>query len=836
MLPRRAPLCLAVLALLSLAFRGGLGQEGKSPPGSPQPTRVDRFGDPLPAGALARFGSFRGRAGIGNHLRAACNPARNLLATAGLDPTLHLFDMTSGQRLRSINHDDASAGPIALSPDGAIVAVESRADIRLFDTATGRPLRDLVGHLSRLDALAFSPDGRCLASVEGRDIRIWDPATGKLRRALKPADGYHRFAAFSPDSRLLAVLAEDGDEDKVRLWEIESGNERPALATGVRLGTLAFSPDGKRLATVGDDLCLWELASGKCLRLVRLPVRKDHNRRLRKVAFSPDGRLVATALAQTIRLYEAETGREVRAIQVKPEGFLTSDQGKNLISCLGFSRDGTRLITWASEDRARCWDVATGKEWQRPEGHQTELIAVVPTADGKRVVSWAEDEGLAMWELDTGKPVPVGRLPDGDRPLALYPDGRTVVVVRPGTPGVCLLDAADGKERRHLEGEWDWLRLSPDGKLLATHLKGAALVSLVRVDSGKVLELDLLNQVNLYESYQNFAFAPDSLTVFLVARKGQIQQSEVGTGLVVRTFEAGEERHCGALAVSPDGSLLASVVAARTIRIWNVASGKESLTFEANDGGNVRCLAFSPDNCSLAVGGEDKAVRLWEVASGELRREFEGHQDWVRAVAFTPDGRRLISGSKDWTALVWDVTAATDRLAPRGTATPLAKARLWDDLGGDAPQAYGSICLLARHPETAVPCLKERLKELLAQEAPSVDSLLRRLDSDNFEEREKASAALGQLGKDAEDALHRALAGNPSAEVRLRVERLLEALRDARPTPEQLRLGRVVEVLERIGTPEARELLHALARKGPGSRVPQQARLALRRLERAGKR
>jgi hypothetical protein len=230
------------------------------------------------------------------------------------------------------------------------------------------------------------------------------------------------------------------------------------------------------------------------------------------------------------------------------------------------------------------------------------------------------------------------------------------------------------------------------------------------------------------------------------------------------------------------------------------------------------------------------------VSTGELRRTFQGHQDRVLAVAFAPDGNRMISGSKDWTALVWDLTALWDRVAPQGQSDRLGGSlalpadAAWRDLGnGDGVRAYHTICLLERRPREAVPLLRGHIKEFLSQEVPPVEQLLKRLDHDNFEEREKASAALERLGKDVEESLHRALADKPSAEMRLRIERLLEAMKDARPTPEQLRLGRAIEVLEHIGTPEARDLLRSLARKTSGTRVPQLARAALLRLERAGK-
>ena len=104
------------------------------------------------------------------------------------------------------------------------------------------------------------------------------------------------------------------------------------------------------------------------------------------------------------------------------------------------------------------------------------------------------------------------------------------------------------------------------------------------------------------------------------------------------------------------------------------------------------------------------------------------------------------------------------------------------------------------------------------------------LDDERFAVREKATTELEKLGKEIEPALHKALQGKPSLEVRRRIDRLLEKLESAAPSPEQLRLLRALEVLEHIGTPEARELLRTLAKGASGARLTQEAKASLDRL------
>src|SRR5262249_20943196 len=117
-----------------------------------------------------------------------------------------------------------------------------------------------------------------------------------------------------------------------------------------------------------------------------------------------------------------------------------------------------------------------------------------------------------------------------------------------------------------------------------------------------------------------------------------------------------------------------------------------------------------------------------------------------------------------------------------------------------------------------------------ARADPKIEQLVTDLDSDKFQVRTAATAQLKALGELAEPALRRALAGDPSAEVRRRVEQLLEKVQEWAPPPERLREVRAVDVLERAATPEARKLLHELAKGAPEARLTREARAALDRL------
>jgi hypothetical protein len=204
----------------------------------------------------------------------------------------------------------------------------------------------------------------------------------------------------------------------------------------------------------------------------------------------------------------------------------------------------------------------------------------------------------------------------------------------------------------------------------------------------------------------------------------------------------------------------------------------------------------------------------------------------VHALAFSPDGKLLASGSGDTTVLMWDMAGKVPALAAKDV-TAKELDRLWQDLGGtDGPAAWQAIVSLAAGREKTVALLKDRLEPAKSADAAQLRRLIADLDSDQFDVRESASAALKKLGAVARPALEEALKGSPSAEAKRRIEELLAGLKELQLAPEALRGVRSVQVLEQIGTREARQVLEGLAKGAAGGRVTEEARAALGRLDR----
>ena len=211
-----------------------------------------------------------------------------------------------------------------------------------------------------------------------------------------------------------------------------------------------------------------------------------------------------------------------------------------------------------------------------------------------------------------------------------------------------------------------------------------------------------------------------------------------------------------------------------------------------------------------------------------------GHAQHYYYFGFTPDGRTLITASYDTTALAWEVPRRP--LPAPAVLTASELNQLWEELAGDdAVRAYRAINRLIAAPGQAAIYFKARLKLAVALDAAQrkrFDQLLADLDSRRFEAREEAAKELEKMDESVLPALQEALTGGGSAEVRRRVEEILEKTQNGALLPQTLRALRAIETLERIGSEQARQTLAALAIGLPSARQTQEAKAAQERLAR----
>jgi hypothetical protein len=426
----------------------------------------------------------------------------------------------------------------------------------------------------------------------------------------------------------------------------------------------------------------------------------------------------------------------------------------------------------------------------------------------------------------------------------LSPDGNTLAVGDHEAHEVWLWDVRTGKAVKLPGKEKKWIPMvvfSPDGRLVASGGRDET----IRI--WDVREAKEVRQIKdgLIDVDRKLCFSPDSTALacgILPVRNAQGKPT-----LRLWDLTSGKERysfdnHTSVLeiAFSQDGKVLASgdgYVGARNealVRLWDTTTGKELCRHQGHRTG-VSSVAFSPDGKLVASGGgddDDSSIQIWEAATGRLIRRFEGHHTWVWAVTVAADGLTVASGAGDSTILLWDITGR--RADGRWHVNPLTPRELddcWSALANeDAAKAYDAVWKLAATPEQAAPFLRKHLTPVSMPDAKLVAQRIAELDSDDFTIRQRAAEELSKYGDAIIPALQRALDGKPALEVRRRVQQLLDQARDW--TAERLRDHRAIQALAHISTPSAKEALQRLAAGVPETLRTEEAKTALRRLNR----
>ena len=613
----------------------------------------------------------------------AFSPDGKRLVICSGDGMVKIWDTSSDREVNTFNEMPAkvliqnSFTKVAFSPDGTRLAVAINDPfanpftcVKILNSTTGQEVLRLHRVWSRY--VAFSPNGKQLAAGN----KVWDTSNGQELLTLgAPQSRDFSVAAFSPDGKRLVSCCDNTHEynTAVKIWDTSNGDELLTFhGHRFQVPSVAFSPDGKHLASAGSEgtVKIWDSISGQELLTLR-----GHLQRVLDLVFNPDGKYLATASAdKTVKIWNANSGNLLLTLRWHKD--------LEIITSVAFSPDGKRLATGSgvfsgdmkmtqssADNTAKIWDISC------IEGVVT-LRGSLPPQSQPPSRSWVIS------------PVGAPMNTSNARCVAFNPDGKLIARVFSGT--ATIWDTCSGQEVRTFKagrGLLQSVAFSPDSKQLAATTDGKVKVYIWDVASGQELLTLAAILPDTHGDPPVLAYNPNGKHV-AVGSAESVKIYDVSSGMEVLTLPVRLVRFQGdssarwkySIGFDSDGKRLA-VGGWGIVAIWDVVSRppKPLVTLQFDSDHAVNSIAFSPDGKRLATGDSDRTTRVYDAASGQELLTLGGHTAEVSGVAFHPDGKRLATSSSDNTVRIWDVTNGQELLALSGNSRELFSATFSPD-------------------------------------------------------------------------------------------------------------------------------------------------------------
>jgi WD40 repeat protein/tRNA A-37 threonylcarbamoyl transferase component Bud32 len=489
-------------------------------------------------------------------------------------------------------------------------------------------------------------------------LRDWEWSYLERLRQVDPAKpivaGQDIFSiAFSPDGRRIAAGQDDG---RIGIYDVETGERFFLDGHTSYVFSVAFQPQGEYLASAGADrqVILWSLRTRKPA-FSKDGHEGDFTGTAHAVAFSPNGQtLAAPSDDETVSLWSVPEGTHGRSFS----------GNSRLAGCVAFSPNGRLLAVGSFDNKVRLWDVETGSIERTLKGHVAPISAVAFSPLDPRYLATSSYDRLAkIWDLITGEVVSTlsghpGLVVD----LAFTRDGRRLATMGGEDRVVKLWEPLTGQEILSLEGHSNFcqcLAISPDGWRMAS--SGAD--GTIRVwDAGKLDRNQGLWSLEMEHDSEvwSVAFSPDSKQIASAGWDRTVRLWDAENGRLRHKFALPGLAFCVRFNSKESGQIAASVAVARQndslVYVWD--ANKFAPVFRPiEQRASPFCVEFSPDGRYLLKSAQNETanhfVQVWNAQTGVMVASFADHQQDIWAIKFSPDGRQVATAANDKMIKLW---------------------------------------------------------------------------------------------------------------------------------------------------------------------------------------
>jgi WD40 repeat protein len=454
-------------------------------------------------------------------------------------------------------------------------------------------------------------------------------------------------------------------------------NERNRLeGKGMNFSTVSFSPDGKIIASDGNNgtIKLW-YSNGKLFQTLDQP-QKNNSDTIFKVIFSNNGQtLISASQKQGIKIWQRQLDGRFN--------FYKSIPDQDGMMGLALSLDDKTIATAGLDSKStiKLWSL-DGKLLKTLQGHSDRVNDLSFSADGRTIASASADKTIKLWRAKDAKLKLLKNIPESSQMFAVRFINSETIAYAGANRVIKLWNLKEGKPKeefpvRH-SADISRLVLSHDGKMIASaskdrtvnlwSLDGKLLHTLqghendvtdvtISHDSKMIASVSTDNTLRIW-SLDNVAptlkgsslsFSPNSQMI-VTGKDKTINLWQID-GKLQKKFP-GHKDFITKVSFSPDGKIIATASADKTVKLWDL-DGKLLHTLQEHKG-SVTSVSFSPDSKIIASGSLDQTVKLWDL-HGKLLHTLEGHKDSVTSVSFSPDSKMIASGSRDSTVRLWDL-------------------------------------------------------------------------------------------------------------------------------------------------------------------------------------